>query len=606
MSAVSIRSNHSNRSNRSNRSNDNYNLGESRSKKGSGLSQWSSDSELDRENQQQHSRFEVIDLSPARNGSAMSPDFEAEGVPANRQRDRERIMDIVHPLSRISWRRKAIEILMRKQCNLEEIFKNVTILSSQQKASGSASIIILAKFKDVLEANERHEVVIKVSFRKLDSNLHHSFNNSLKVERQVYQNIISYLLSHNHSPNFMAYLGTYNCNNLGFTSKHKREFETELNSLLDNNKLDTNMTKLLVLERSNGVPYSEWLKDKNMYTKTEKYSVIFQILYAINCMVRIGMRHNDLHAGNIFIEDLFPGSDRSIDFIFYLDNRTYIQLPVKYLPKIYDFDRASVIGHKIERNIELDHQYCSPFGQCNGKHDKFDLFTFAYWTNYFDLAPNFINAITDKTWLEGFKELVQYPALLRKNFVPKENKLKSIQECINIVVDQAFERKRNNPPANIVEEFVFKLPEETVIEDFKPNNIIPSNPLYLNIRQKLGKSSKEKRNQIRAIIEEYFDSTQMGLFRIWAQECKEMYNYDVKKKAKVLFMKFIKKKDLDVDHVKYYAIACYLLSLPMWYCISINTQKYILQENIGHEGTHFIGDIWHIFNNVLPITMPRL
>lgn len=73
------------------------------------------------------------------------------------------------------------------------------------------------------------------------------------------------------------------------------------------------------------------------------YQIIFQYYYTINTFRNLGLVHNDLHLGNIMIEEL-----ESPVTLYYLvetgnDNEYKVfELTTKYFVKIYDFDRSYI------------------------------------------------------------------------------------------------------------------------------------------------------------------------------------------------------------------------------------------------------------------------
>ena len=117
---------------------------------------------------------------------------------------------------------------------------------------------------------------------------------------------------------------------------------------------------LLLLENTNGIKLSNWIiKNKRILTfETELWNIIFQITAACYTMSLSKMVHNDLHSGNIFIQDL----GEITDFLYNINDEPLL-IRTKYKVLIFDFDRsyARIFGD----NPILTSETCDQTSQCN-------------------------------------------------------------------------------------------------------------------------------------------------------------------------------------------------------------------------------------------------
>jgi hypothetical protein len=117
---------------------------------------------------------------------------------------------------------------------------------------------------------------------------------------------------------------------------------------------------LLLLENTNGENLSMWLINKNNKANfnTEIWNIIFQISAGCYAMSLSKMVHNDLHASNIFIQEL----ETYTNFLYNIDDIP-MMIRTKYKVLIFDFDRAYV--KRFGFNNILTDKSCKKISQCN-------------------------------------------------------------------------------------------------------------------------------------------------------------------------------------------------------------------------------------------------
>ena len=208
----------------------------------------------------------------------------------------------------------------QKSCNLTELFSDLKVIVNDEERSNSNSIIILGNVKTQIG------IVIKMTY---DSS--NKYNNSLAVERQIYENVIFKLLDNNHTPHLIAPYSFMKCTSNDFYIDDDNYDIIQINTK-SMEEINDEMINLLVLERSNGIQLKYYLMEYGKDIKNN-LSIIFEILQCLECCRRKGLRHNDLHFGNIFIENL-----KEEKFKYYKIGDQIVKLTSSVIAKIYDWE----------------------------------------------------------------------------------------------------------------------------------------------------------------------------------------------------------------------------------------------------------------------------
>ena len=331
-------------------------------------------------------------------------------------------------------------------------------------------------------------VVLKVSYYPKEIT-----ENSNQVESQIYNTDINRLINDNNTPFLVQSYGTIKCNNCteyvprSNTSETKGENKERIEK-----SFDTKQQNILILERTQGRTLFDVLPrmdDKGIV------SVIFQVLWTLCCFHHLKLKHNDLHLANIFVETFTS----PIKFNFEYNNLKF-SLITKYMVKIYDFDRGSVYGNpEVNRNLDLDVNFCDHLGVCNYENVRFDMFSFLSQMNLF--LPK-INPFTnipdliirrllnfDSEYAIRQKRDWEYPHLMRYrkktrtngksywDFNDMNEAIKKPKETMNIfmniVMNDDFEYNPFSLNENNTDRIVFSLPakRELVMWYPKPNDI---------------------------------------------------------------------------------------------------------------------------------------
>jgi hypothetical protein len=255
-------------------------------------------------------------------------------------------------------------------------------------------------------------VIVKVSFTPLSR----SHNNQL-VECQIYKNVIKQLRQ--NTPNLPKLYGVKTFESEEISMREMAKIESwESEEYLDNSS-----GQILVIK--NVGPTTLW---SIWEEECQNPQITFQVLYTIACFERVGLKHNDLHLNNIFIQNY----EEPIKLNYQIDGQV-ISFETTKLVKIIDYDRSSIYHKEVERNGCLDdfQETDDPLNQFNGINNGHDTYKFLRSYKYF-------NAKKIRTWLNfecpsifdtEYPNDFLPPDINPRNFVPETvSLLKSLVE----------------------------------------------------------------------------------------------------------------------------------------------------------------------------------
>jgi hypothetical protein len=217
----------------------------------------------------------------------------------------------------------------------------------------------------------------------------------LNYEILVYKDIIKNLTDYKICPNFIQYLGssrkcTYD-NILNFLKNNiiinghvltENEIKPILNETIFNClvqrcskgrpsikrpsaasfvSIPSTLRYNMILNESippNTESFGKWISSKGRLSNSVIWPIMFQIAAACYAMSLSKMVHNDLHAGNLFIQELDEEK-----FLVYVINKKEYTIKTKYKIMIFDFDRA--YAESLGRNPLLVDSLCEGYQQCN-------------------------------------------------------------------------------------------------------------------------------------------------------------------------------------------------------------------------------------------------
>jgi hypothetical protein len=290
-------------------------------------------------------------------------------------------------------------------CDLSKNFVNLKVL---QKTSTSVSVILLG---DLIEHSKRASsrdvlyfipVALKIFYPPPDPQL----NNSLKTEATIYEYLTKNLYLKKHTPHLIRHIAHLTCTDIKGMIDNISQDETlkkQLTSALLKLKNDTNfdlrafgsaiqdkgvqttdpLTVLAVeqaLNSKTGYAFLEFFIDNPSTPMPPNILkiLVFQILWTLECFNRIGMRHNDLHMNNFFVQ-LYNPDEANYNYSYTLpDGKTFYFTTVPFSVKIFDFDRSNIEG--VTDNTLLSRgnpsELCNKIGICRGPNPKYDTLKF--------------------------------------------------------------------------------------------------------------------------------------------------------------------------------------------------------------------------------------
>ena len=313
-----------------------------------------------------------------------------------------------------------------KECDLAYISRKLTVHEEYEKQSASQSIILKGNY-------EGKKCFLKVF--TIDDTQDY-YNSGLGYEQHIYRYIKKRSIENPYSINshfieiydffkirkdaFYRFLAT---NNITIDEKKKRDIQLDLDYIYI----------IITKEYDHYAPYSLFLasitQNRNL-SGEERSSIIINTLfdlfygiYLMNTILRIN--HNDLHFGNIILEEL----DEPRDEEYLLDGIKFTR-KVSYLLHIYDFDRGYLDNYV---NITLNRNFIKEIGSgniFNGMIDVYSVITSLYSIikiiNKFDFVPESISTSLLSFIREVFdNDLSYFEKQSEQNFI-------SIYFCKNI------------------------------------------------------------------------------------------------------------------------------------------------------------------------------
>jgi hypothetical protein len=199
----------------------------------------------------------------------------------------------------------------------------------------------------------------------------------------------------------------------------KEQLDDTARSIAIENDVAYNAAKqpvnFLLLERGRGASLAD---SYAKLSEKQLFSVVFQIIYTLNCMNRRLIRHADLHCGNVFI-DVLNGAPTFGNYVL-SDGTTYFHVPfLNCVAKIYDWDFGGVYAsreyskiadsvppvsaawpapRKTIINSRAASQDCFTMSLC-GINDKADVFT---------VLSNLYDLIVSRGQSENFPNLLAF------------------------------------------------------------------------------------------------------------------------------------------------------------------------------------------------------
>lgn len=146
----------------------------------------------------------------------------------------------------------------------------------------------------------------------------------------------------------------------------------------------TDQGRMMIVESGSGKSLRDLIEDR-VLSSSDLHAIVFQVLYTLNEMYYAGIKHNDLHLGNVWIQ-LLP-NPRTLHYYYASPGSNQLHhfvITTRYLVKIYDFDRSTFTKRNAE-DVSLNNsnnltrsedEFCKVSGECNIEDARFDIFRF--------------------------------------------------------------------------------------------------------------------------------------------------------------------------------------------------------------------------------------
>jgi hypothetical protein len=213
--------------------------------------------------------------------------------------------------------------------------------------SASPSFVLLGQAKiAVPNSCIKRGISIKIMFAKWVNNAHTAsdFTPDLIAEQYIYSTVIPYIFANSYSPNMIAFYGIIECNNFNVNAAGYLPWE-KFETKHDKESYDLSRFKGIITEKAVGgkpVKLGNWIRARENLEEFD--TIVVQIIYTCTMMDQIGLLHNDLHEGNLFIDDL--GSGNRVAMKFCIGSVAVVEISTRYVVKIYDWDRSVKVSTK--------------------------------------------------------------------------------------------------------------------------------------------------------------------------------------------------------------------------------------------------------------------
>ena len=226
-------------------------------------------------------------------------------------------------------------------------------------------------------------------------------NTTLLYEIYLYENIINQLFINNFTPNIFIYLTSFECPNFynSLDNSDSESNSTKIKERIDElnesfaykdeyypNKEQFNFfgtANILIMERGKGETLKSWLNNNQINNKKNFDNfrkLILQSLFTHEVFNMIGLKHNDNHLDNYYVENL----NERMNLVYFYKENEWFQFSTEFLIKIFDFDQSSLTGKsifsslsKINNYLDIFNGACMSSNRCNNEdYDYKDIYRF--------------------------------------------------------------------------------------------------------------------------------------------------------------------------------------------------------------------------------------
>lgn len=256
--------------------------------------------------------------------------------------------------------------------------------SEGKKQSSSHTLQIVAQYLSTKFDTGKRDFMYKISFQPRDTNT----DNSLQVERSIYSEVINPLILKRNTPFLVAFYGelksacspqqVYN----SMPAADKDSFKRFFDDIRETGDYHTSKPmQMLITERAMGKQVSDVDFSKFSNPEATFFEMLFQILWTLLCFRDVGLSHNDLHNGNVFLN-----KDETGNIYLAYNKYTTFQFNRTLSTQIFDFDFSckvptkfndcSIHNNKLEQKWNGSTTVCQQYGFCNNYDERRDITRF--------------------------------------------------------------------------------------------------------------------------------------------------------------------------------------------------------------------------------------
>ena len=291
--------------------------------------------------------------------------------------------------------------LKMQQCDYTNNFENLRLLQKDKLGLSSSFVMtgtvkVPATVSDGSGSRLKTDILLKLAFEQVFRvKRMRQYDNSLEVERNIYKRIVNPLMTRGHTPHVVAYYGELVCDTFWQTLQRLASENSTAEQILaylkrngrklESNGYDVRKMRALITERSRGIDLRYFIVRTNgrliqsnaaqqSQFETIYLPVLFQLFYTLLVFQQVGLQHNDLHAGNIFVDKL----DAASRSVYKVDSKQCYLHNSAFMVRIFDFDRAAKLPTQYDscklQNKALDNFYCKRYGQCAQLNVRFEIY----------------------------------------------------------------------------------------------------------------------------------------------------------------------------------------------------------------------------------------
>ena len=260
---------------------------------------------------------------------------KSKNIPSHSQQITDTSSHVIQHIKRIATGVKLSDSLKHvhsNNCDILNILSNngfkIKKIESLTKNSASDTVIIK------LTTDKKVELLAKIGYQQ----------KNVKLDDLFAENFIYKFLNKFNLPFVVEYVKQFTCPNIEtFLKQFSPIIAMTLYGMYKGSEVHRGFNILLTKMCSDKCKTLHDLLSSGINTK-DANAILLQCMYTLVYFEEIGLQHNDLHMGNIFVEE--NPSNISLKF----NNQVTFNFSSKYLVKVYDFDFSSIVPTKFNYN----------------------------------------------------------------------------------------------------------------------------------------------------------------------------------------------------------------------------------------------------------------